>query len=97
MRRRRGAPPVGIRIYFDHPRDPEGQRLVDRGMRWHADENGVEIDIETVWPQCARERITEDEYRYMVDAFRFAVSNAPMDPRATPRRKTDWDMAPPTF
>lgn len=97
-RLRSGAPPVGIRIFFDHPKEPgTDELLTERGKRWQAEMNGKPIDLERVWPQCSGAPITAAEYRYFADSHAHAVEHDPFDPRSTPHRRTDWDTATPTF
>lgn len=103
----RGAPPVGIRIFYGPPKDPVTGEIMDRSHRWQAEANGTPIDLERVWPVCAKEALhptgaqsdaAKIEYDLLARTQKWAVENDPWDPRATPRRRTDWATAsPPTF
>lgn len=89
MRLRSGAAPCGIRIWYGPPLDPVTSEELDRSHRWQAQANGEYIDLERVWPQCARERIDQGEYHHLCAVKTWAQENAPKSPLADPRRKAD--------
>ncbi|MGR4893379.1 hypothetical protein ACIPPQ_20335 [Sphingopyxis sp. LARHCG72] len=97
MALRSGAAPVGIRIWFGPPLDPVTGEEMDRGHRWQAAANGEPIDLDRVWPRCARETIDGREYRFLTERAAWARENAPSSPHANPTRRIDPMTAPPPF
>jgi hypothetical protein len=92
MRLVRGGPLVPVRIWHGLPIvDGEEQ---DRSPRWCVEVDGETtrrgelLDITQVWPWCAREPISEADYRFMVAHSRWAKTQ-PHHPKATPRRPID--------
>lgn len=61
----------GIRIWFGAPLDPVTGDELDRGPRWQAERNGEPVDLEHVWPRCAADKITADEYAYLTQLARW--------------------------
>lgn len=96
-RLRSGAVPAGIRIWFGPPHDPDTGEEMDRGHRWQAHANGKYINLERVWPGCAREQINAAEYEYLCRLQEWGVENAPDGPQADPFRKVDLLKAPLTL
>ena len=86
---RSGAAPVGVRIWFGQPLDPVTGEEMDRSLRFQAQANGEMIDLEEVWPRCARQIITETEYDLMCRKARWAREHAPDSALADPRRRID--------
>lgn len=97
MALRSGAAPVGIHIRFGQPKDPLTGELLDRSLRWQAEANGEPVELEQVWPRCAREAIDEREYRFLTERAAWARENAPASPHANPRQRIDPLTAPPPF
>lgn len=98
FRLKRGAPPVGIRIYFGLPLEPWTGEVMDRAPCWNARMNAAWIDIDRVWPAAMKEPIDEAEYRFLAQAANYAVRNDAYDPRAQPHKAVDWSTASvPTF
>lgn len=97
MALRSGAAPVGVRIWLGQPKDPVTGDLLDRSLRWQAEVNDDPIDLERVWPRCAREAIDEREYRFLTQRAAWARENAPTSPHANPTRRIDPMTAPPPF
>jgi hypothetical protein len=91
---RRGAVPVGIRIWFGVPLDPVTGEELDRSPRWQATANGRYIDLERVWPGCADEPIDEAEHRYLCSLQAWGEQHAPDAPHADPTRAVDLLTAP---
>jgi hypothetical protein len=92
---RRGAPASALRIWLGRPRDPEtGEEMLERPFNWQAELNGAPVDLWNYWPECARERISREEYD------RIASRNMTMDeesPFYDPRRPIDLFTAPAPF
>lgn len=97
MALRSGAAPVGVRIWHGAPLDPVTGEELERGWRWQAQVNGELVELETVWPRCARETIDEREYRFLTERAAWARENAPTSPHANPTRRIDPMTAPPPF
>lgn len=77
MRLRSGARFVGVRIWFGAPLDPVTGEEMDRSHRWQAQAEGAYIDLEQVWPKCAADRITEQEYAYLLSLGDWSQQHAP--------------------
>lgn len=77
----------GIEIWHGPPRDPVTGEIMDRSWRWQATFNGEYIDLDWVWPICAKRPIDRKEYDRLVNQFRWAVQNAPDSAYANPYRK----------
>lgn len=87
---RSGGVLVGIRLWFGPPCDPVTGEELDRSPRWQAEVNGkYEDDFDRVWPACARDPITEDQYRFYSARQGWAERNAPDSSFANPRRRHD--------
>jgi hypothetical protein len=93
-RLRAGGIFVGIRIWFGPPLDPVTGEEMDRSHRWQAQANGRYIDLERVWPSCARQTCTEAEYRYLTSLQDWGEANAPNSPQAKPTTPVDLLTAP---
>jgi hypothetical protein len=63
FRLRSGSVFGGVRIWYGAPLDPVTGEELDRSWRWQALFNGEPIDLDRVWPTCAGDPITEDEYQ----------------------------------
>lgn len=90
----RGGHPVGIRIWYGPPLDPDTGEELDRGWRWQATANGRYIDLERVWPKCADEPITEAEHDHLTRVQAWGEAHAPDSPQANPDRPVDLLRAP---
>lgn len=80
---------AGVRIWHGPPADPVTGEIMDRSWRWQAEVNGEPIDFERVWPMCAGEPITEDEYRRYCARKAWAEQHAPDSAYAQTGRKYD--------
>lgn len=49
----------------------------------------VPLDVSRYWPWCGKNKITEAEYRYLVEHSKWAREHAPHLPDAQPRKKID--------
>lgn len=53
-----------VRIWHGQPADPVTGELLDRSWRWQAElDDGEMIDFDRCWPQCARDPISEAEWK----------------------------------
>jgi hypothetical protein len=86
MRLRNGGAHVGVRIWYGPPRDPVTGEEMDRSWRWQALRNEEPIDIDRVWPACAREVITEIEYNRLCSLIAWARRHAPESQIADPKK-----------
>lgn len=94
MRLCSGGVMVGVRIWFGQPLDPETGEEMDRSLRWQAQCNGRPIDLERVWPQCAGQPISAQEYAYLSSRQDWGEQHAPSSPEANPRKPVNWLTAP---
>ena len=88
---------VGIRIWHGPPRDPVTGEVLDRSWRWQATANGREIDLQRVWPVCAKRPITEAEHDYLVRQQAWGEQHDPDGAIANPSMRLDPLKAPVTF
>lgn len=72
-----GAVRGGVRIWYGPPLDPVTGEELDRSWRWQAEFDGEPIPFDRVWPACAGEPITEQEYQRFVARKRWAEQHAP--------------------
>ena len=87
---------LGVRIWFGPPvnheagDDPEAEPVLDRSYRWQAQlDTGEIIDLERVWPACARRPISEADFRMREGRRRWAQQAAPDSAYAERGRKYD--------
>lgn len=84
------APMVGVRIAFAPPLDPVTGEELDRSPRWQAFVNNEYFDdFDRVYPACARQPITETDYRRFCSRLQWAREHAPNSAYADHRRKLD--------
>ena len=88
-RLRSGGVRVGVRIWFGPPKDPVTGEELDRSPRWQAEVNGKYIDLDRVWPSCARDPIDAREYAYLTKLQAWGEEHAPDSPQADPTRRVD--------
>lgn len=86
---RGGGVLVGIRLWHGAPVDPVTGEELDRSWRWQAEANGEPLDFDRVWPGCAGDPITEQQYRGYVAQQRWAQQHAPDSSFADPRKRHD--------
>lgn len=92
----RGGPFVPCRIWIFSPVDENGDLVGDEKLQ--AECNGKFADPESQWEWLRSMPITEAEYNYLVAAIDWAKENAPDEPMANVREKTDWTkVAVPVF
>ena len=97
FRMRSGGALCGVRIWFGPPLDPVTGEELDRSLRWQALVNDEPVDLDRVWPKCAADLISEEEYRHFCRVQDWARENAPDSPMADPRRKADPLSSPILF
>ncbi|WP_337846786.1 hypothetical protein [Sphingomonas sp.] len=88
---------VGIRIWFGPPKDPVTGEELDRSPRWQAEANGAYIDLERVWPRCARDPIPKATHDYLAAQQRWGEEHAPDAPQANPHKRVDPLSSPLLF
>lgn len=86
---RGGGVMVGVRIWFGPPADPVTGEELDRSWRWQAEANGEYVEIDDVWPVCAKQPISEADYYEYRAKQRWAQKHAPASAYADPRRRND--------
>lgn len=79
----------GIRIWYGAPLDPVTGEELDRSWRWQADFNGEPVEFDQVWPVCAGDPISDDEYRRYIARHEWAKEHAPGSGYADPRKRLD--------
>ncbi len=93
----RGGPKVPVKIWHGQPPDPVTGELLDRSLRWQALRNGVEVNVEFVWPYCADHPIDQREYDYLLSLNRHCVEHEPEAPEAAPGSPVDFATMRPLF
>ena len=106
----RGGPRVPVRIW--HGQAVVAGEEQDRAPGWFVEIDGrtdrvefgddgyrcrVPLDVETVWPHCAKEPIAESEYRFLVADAAHARDWRPDHPKANPRKPVDFNTLPMRF
>jgi len=99
-----GGPRVAVRIWFgaaiidgeEQDRGHDWRVEIDgRTDRWERDDTGyrcrVALSVEAAWPFCAKDPITESEYRYLTAHATWAREHAPNHPKASPRKPVDFN------
>lgn len=88
IRMLRDGPPCAVRIWLGAPVDPAtGEELIEtRGFRWQATLNGTPVDLDRVWPGCARDPIEVAEHDRIM---RLAATMDEENPFYDPRRRID--------
>lgn len=89
FRLRSGGMMVGVRIWHGAPLDPVTGEELDRSHRWNAAVNGRPIDLERVWPACARNPSNAEEYAFLSAQQDWGERHAPDAPQADPTRRVD--------
>lgn len=98
LRLRKGAMFSAVRIWSGPPIDPAtGEEVPERGVRLQASINAEPVPLERVWPQCAKNPITEAEHDHILRTQDWGRTHAPDSPQADPRRPVDLLTAPLPF
>lgn len=100
----KNGPRVAVRIWFG-PAIIDGEEQ-DRSHDWRAELDGstdrvergddgyrcrVALEVEAAWPRCAKDPVTEAEYRYLLAHARWAKAHKPDHPKASPRQAVDFN------
>jgi len=107
----RGGVRVPVRIWYgaaiidgeEQDRSPGWFCEIDgRTDRWERDADTgyrcrVALEIDRAWPFCAREPITEAEYRFLTADAAHARQWRPEHPKAQPRKAVDFNTLPMRF
>jgi len=90
-RYRLGASTVkgAVRIWHGPPHDPVTGEELDRSHRWQATFDGEPVDFDRVWPACATDMLTEQEYNFLIARRQWARKNAPDSAYARIGKKFD--------
>lgn len=90
MRFGMGQIATALRIWHGPPHDPWTGEEMDRGWRWQAQAaDGEMLEIDHVWPRCAKRPITEAEFDARKKRHAWAKQAAPESSYADRRRKYD--------
>lgn len=94
IRLRGGGMWVPVLIWYGQPADPVTGELMDRSLRWQAKIYGGDyIELDRVWPACAKYPIDEAEAQYLKSLRQWGADNGhaamadptkKLDPLATP-------------
>ena len=95
----RGGPWLAVRIWHDvDRRDPDfPDEQLDRSPIWRAELDGREVEIEKVWPFCAKRPIERSDYVYLLADRDHARRHRPDSPEANPERGVDLGSMRPLF
>lgn len=67
-----------VQLWYGPPADPVTGEELDRSWRWQAMlDDGALIDLDRVWPVCARDPITEQEFKRCSARVEWAREHAP--------------------
>lgn len=106
----RGGPRVPVRIWFGNAIIAGEEQ--DRAPGWFVEIDGrtdrvefgddgyrcrVPLDVERVWPHCAKDPVSEAEYRFLVSHAAWAREHQPDHPKAQPRKPVDFHTLPVRF
>lgn len=81
---------MGVRLWFGPPHDPVTGEEMDRSWRWQVQaDDGELLDLERVWPACAKDPITEAEFQSRQSRRSWAREHAPDSAYAERGRKID--------
>lgn len=90
MRLNAGGIRIGIRIWKGPPHDPVTGEELDRSWRWQAQAaDGELLDLERVWPACAKDPISEEAFNARRDRGVWAQQAAPDSAYADRRKAYD--------
>jgi hypothetical protein len=86
-----------VKVWYGPPHDPVTGDELDRSWRWQAALNGARLEIDDVWPVCAKHPVGEREYRIACNRQVWAQENAPQSSFADPRTRRDLLSEPLPF
>lgn len=79
-----------VEVFYGAPIDPVTGEEMDRSWRWQARlDDGALVDFDRVWPACARDPITEAEFRRCCARVEWARQHAPQSAYAERGVKID--------
>lgn len=79
-----------VHLVYGPPRDPITGEELDRSWRWMAFlDDGSLANFDDIWPKCARDPITEIDWKQSVARTEWAKINAPDSAYANPRKRRD--------
>lgn len=79
-----------VRLWFGAPLDPVTGEELDRSWRWQAElDDGEPVDFDAVWPKCAGDRISEQEWLRCKGRVAWARQHAPNSAYAERGRRHD--------
>lgn len=79
-----------VRLVYGPPLDPVTGEELDRSWRWMAYlDDGSLANFDTVWPKCAGDPITEQDWKISVARTEWAKVHAPDSAYADSRKKHD--------
>lgn len=85
-----GTVALAIKIWFGPPHDPVTGEEMDRSWRWQVQaDDGELLELDRVWPACARSPITEADFHARQGRRRWAQSSAPDSAYADRRKRYD--------
>jgi hypothetical protein len=85
-----GTIAVGVRIFNGPPADPVTGERLDRSYRWQAiADDGELLDWDRVWPACAKNPITEADFKARQARRTWAEQAAPDSSYANRKRRYD--------
>ena len=105
------GPRVAVRIWYgaaviageEQDRGHDWRVEIDgRTDRWELDADTgyrcrVALELERAWPFCAKDKITEAEFRYLTAHAGWAREHSPNHPKANPRKAVDFNTLPVRF
>lgn len=97
IREVRDGPFVPVHISFGVSRDPHTGEPLDRSPCWHATRRGKPVEIDKVWPWCAKWPISPADYLHMMRVVDHVDQYEPYAPEATPRQAIDLRNAAPVL
>lgn len=87
MARVRGGPLCAVSLRFGPACDPDTGAVLDRSPLWHATLNGEPVEVDSVWPWCARKPVDKAEHDYRLALAKHAETHGGAE--ASPRTKVD--------
>ena len=98
IRLTKGGPLTPVHIWHGITPDPDfPDNPMDRSLVWHFVLGHEEVELDTIWPWCAKNPITERDWRHMLRMENWARTEAPAEPEANPRHPVDFNTMKPMF
>ena len=98
-RRVRRVPWIGVRLWLDTDRHEPGnpENKLDRSPVWRAELDGLEVELDKVWPWAKLIVIDRDEHRFLLADATHARAHRPDSPEANPTKAVDVSTMPAIF